>query len=82
VNRRFQIVISQPAPHGLGGAPPLGVWTRFKLLFVGIAMTVAVLGVLIAALILGYIIAAVFCVVILIATAGLLIRSAFRRARP
>lgn len=80
MNRRFQIVISQPGPRGLGGALPLGIWARFKLLFAGIAMVVVVVGVLIAALILGYIFAAIFCVVILVAIAGLMIRSVFRRA--
>jgi hypothetical protein len=80
VNRRFQIVISQPRPAGLGGSPPLGVWARFKLLFAGLAIVAVVVGVLIAALILGYIIAAIFCVVVLVVIAGLMIRSVFRRA--
>jgi hypothetical protein len=79
MDRRFQIVISRPAAHGLDGAP-LGVWARFKLLFAGIATAVVVVGVLIAALILGYIVAALFCAVMLIAIVGLMIRSAFRRA--
>jgi hypothetical protein len=80
MKRRFQIVVQRPGPRELHGEP-LSVWTRFRMMFAGLATVIVLLGVLVASFILGSVIAAVFCILILIAIAIFMIKAALRRSR-
>jgi len=78
----MQIVISSRTPAGPPGtSPPLTVWQRFKLLFMGIAMAVVAVAVLVAALIFGSILAAVLWIALVAVIVFIIIKGMFRRAR-
>ena len=81
MNRRFQIVISQPSGSEAGNAAPSTRFGRFKTVMVGLALVTVALAVLIAALILGYIIAAGASIVVIVVIAVLFVKSLFRRKR-
>ena len=78
---RFQIVISNRESSASQASAPLGFWTRFKILFLGLALTVVALAILIAALLLGWFFAAVLGFVVVIAVAIAILRTTLARVQ-
>jgi biotin transporter BioY len=76
---RFQIVISNREYSADRASAPLGFWARFKILFLGLALTVVVLAVLVAALLLGSVLAAVLWIVFVMAVAIAILRKTLTR---
>jgi hypothetical protein len=80
VNRRVQIVISQPGSQQPGASPAQGPLSRLKLLLGGILFAALAIGILIVALILGSIIAAVLWISLVAVIVTLILRAAVRQA--
>jgi len=79
---RLHIVLSsKQLPGGQSQAPVTGFWARFKLVLVSLALAVLAIAVLVAALILGSAIAGVLAVLLVIAVAFVLVKTALLRAR-
>ena len=79
VKNRFQIVISNRESSVGQPSVALGFWARFKILFLGLALTIAALAVLIAALLLGSVLAAVLWIVFVIAVAIAILKKTLSR---
>jgi len=77
VKGRFQIVLSSRS--GAGQPPvPLSLWSRFRLLFAGLAIVTIAVAVLLLALFLGSILAAVLWVCLVLVIAAVILKATWR----
>jgi|SRR5664279_4174193 len=81
VRGKYQIVFSNRSSETAGGLP-LGFWSRFKALTVGMAFLIVAVGTVACGLIFGSILAAILYVCLVVAIAIVILKSTLRGVKP
>jgi hypothetical protein len=77
VRGKYQIAFSN-RNREVSGGQPLGFWSRFKTLTVGIAFLIVAVGIVTCGLIFGSILAAVLCICLVVAIAIVILKATWR----